>query len=258
MYVIRFIREDPTDLRRAPLDGQDRVTSSLAEHAPVVEAGSGKHLAQTPGLNSTRKWLAAAAVAVLVLLVLPARLGWAVRVVAAWDAAAVVLLALIWQVILCADATRTRMRAAIEDPGGVALLITTLIASAVSLAAAVILMRRPEMFAPDSMVRPLVGVAIFAVAVAWSLVHTAFALHYAHLYYTPEDNPGGLDFAGGPPDDLDFAYFAFTVGMTFQVSDVVVSDRDIRHVVLLHALLAFVFNTVIVALAINLIFGRLG
>jgi uncharacterized membrane protein len=93
---------------------------------------------------------------------------------------------------------------------------------------------------------------------AWLLMHTAFTLRYAHLYYANADHIGGLDFPGKElPDDLDFAYFSFTLGMTYQTSDVSISDRSIRRLALGHVLLSFVFNTIILALAINLILSRL-
>jgi uncharacterized membrane protein len=94
---------------------------------------------------------------------------------------------------------------------------------------------------------------------SWMLVHTVFSLRYAHTYYGDPDGPagpqphaGGLEFPGDrEPDYLDFAYFSFVIGMTFQVSDVVITSRDFRKLVLLHSMLAFGFNTVILALAIN-------
>jgi uncharacterized membrane protein len=98
-----------------------------------------------------------------------------------------------------------------------------------------------------------------AVGVAWALTHTAYALHYAHLYYRDDDDgEGGLDFAKDVrPDYFDFAYFAFTVGMCFQVSDVVVSSRLLRRAVLGHAVLSFTYNTAIIAVALNLTIGLL-
>ena len=132
-----------------------------------------------------------------------------------------------------------------------------LAASAVGLAAAAVLLRRPEAFAPPGQVGLLVASAAGAVAGAWVLMHTTFTLHYAHLYYRAGGAPEGLAFVGGPPDDRDFAYFAFTLGMCYQTSDVAVTTRTVRRVVLGQAVLAFVYNTVILALAVNLLFGRL-
>ncbi len=136
-------------------------------------------------------------------------------------------------------------------------LVLGLLASLSGLTAATVLLGQPQDFAPAGRADLLVGLGFVAVATAWVLLHTAFTFHYAHLYYGDSGRAPGLTFAGGPPDDLDFAYFAFTIGMTFQTSDVPITDKAVRRVALLHAVLAFVFNTVVLALAVNLIVGRL-
>ena len=98
---------------------------------------------------------------------------------------------------------------------------------------------------------------------SWIMVHTLFGFHYAHLYYgddtnDPSSHAEGLEFPKEKkPDYLDFAYFAFVIGMTFQVSDVDITGRSIRRVALLHGLLSFGLNTFVVALTINLIAGLL-
>ena len=135
--------------------------------------------------------------------------------------------------------------------------ILSLGASFVSLAATVVTLRRPGAFAPEPVTGLLVVLGVVAVIGAWILMHTAFALHYARLYYAVDDAPGGLAFAGGPPDDLDFAYFAFGIGTAYEVSDVTVSSRAIRRFVLVHSVLSFVYNTAILALLINLLAGEL-
>ena len=95
---------------------------------------------------------------------------------------------------------------------------------------------------------------IATLGVAWLFGNTIYALHYAHLYYTAPD--GGLDFKQKvPPGYADFVYFAFTLGMTFQTSDVDIADRHIRNVVTLHCLAAFVFNLGILAFTINVLGG---
>jgi uncharacterized membrane protein len=98
------------------------------------------------------------------------------------------------------------------------------------------------------------------VAVTWGVTHTSYTLRYAHLYYRDRGSgEGGLVFPGDErPCDLDFAYFAFTIGMCFQVSDVTIASRRIRRGALLHALLSFAYNTAIVAFTLNLVFGYLG
>jgi uncharacterized membrane protein len=105
--------------------------------------------------------------------------------------------------------------------------------------------------------------AIGAVVISWFLLHTIYTLRYAHLYYDPDTDidgetkaVGGLQFPGKEqPDYLDFVYFSFIVGMTFQVSDVNITSRRIRRVCIVHALLSFAFNTAILALSINVVSG---
>jgi uncharacterized membrane protein len=109
--------------------------------------------------------------------------------------------------------------------------------------------------------RPLfVVLCVVAVASAWALTHTAYTLRYAHLYYREDaDGVGGLSFPGNtPPAYLDFAYFAFTIGMCFQTSDVTITSRPIRRAVLGHSVLSFVYNTTILATAVSLVIGFLG
>lgn len=104
-------------------------------------------------------------------------------------------------------------------------------------------------------------VSITGILLSWFMVHTLYTFHYAHMYYddNPDDNTKdaeGLEFPGNDaPDYIDFAYFAFTIGCTFQVSDVDISSRLIRRSVLWHGLLSFALNTFVVALTINLIAG---
>jgi uncharacterized membrane protein len=96
-------------------------------------------------------------------------------------------------------------------------------------------------------------VAVLTVGLSWSLVQTVFALRYAHEYYTPPI--GGIDFktADELPDYQDFAYVAFTIGMTFQVSDTDIQARRTRRTVLRHAALAYLFGAVILAVVVNVI-----
>lgn len=183
-------------------------------------------------------------------------LGWAVRAIAGWDVTSVTLSALAWWVIARADAQETRLRAAAEDPGRNAVSALVLVASTFSLFAAAVVLRRAKTLAPKQEAL-LVVLCLVAVLASWLLTHTAYTLRYAHLYYREGvKSTGGLVFPGNlPPDDFDFAYFSFTVGMCFQVSDVSVQSRAIRRAVLGHSLLAYAYNTVIVALALNLLFG---
>jgi uncharacterized membrane protein len=150
--------------------------------------------------------------------------------------------------------------AAADDPGRHAVSALVLLASAIGLFATSVVLRRARALAPEA--RDLfVGLCLLAVATAWLLTHTAYTLRYAHLYYRDggQGDEGGLTFPGeSPPAYLDFAYFSFTVGMCFQVSDVAVSSARIRRATLSQALLSFLYNTVILAVALNLVVGIFG
>ena len=103
----------------------------------------------------------------------------------------------------------------------------------------------------------LIVLALLAVVSGWVTVHSVYTLHYARLYF--EDDRHGIDFNGDDPPDLgDFAYFAFTVGMTYQVSDTNLTDRRIRRAVTRHALVSFLFGTVIIGTTINVMAGLVG
>lgn len=183
----------------------------------------------------------------------------AVRVVASWDVAATALLVILWSIIARSDAKETRRRAAASDPGRGVAWALVLIGGSCSIFGGTAVMRQAKVQSPDAgVVFSLLALA--TVVVAWGLTHTAYALRYAHLYYRDDGEPiGGLEFPGGAqPNDYDFAYFAFVVGMCFQVSDVTVSSTEFRRAVLLHSLISFAYNTAVIALALNLAFGLLG
>lgn len=186
--------------------------------------------------------------------------GWAIHLVSGWDAAGICLLVLAWWRIWRDTSLETRRHAAAEDPGRRLVWLLVLIASTFSLFSAGVVMRRAHSIAPNGTAfYLLLGLCLTAVATAWALTHTAYALRYAHLYYRDDDDgEGGLEFPGKiAPDGCDFAYFSFTLGMCFQVSDVCITSRTIRRAVLSHALLSFLYNTVVLALAMNLMLGFL-
>lgn len=204
--------------------------------------------------------LAASGIAGLVTYFSFAGAGPAVQSVAAWDVAAFVLLGSVWQFMLRANPSETRRRAASDDPGRTAVWLLVLVSSTVSLFAAAVVLRQAHTLAPGRAAL-WIALCLGAVLAAWLLTQTSWTLRYAHLYYRDGQGSGGLSFPNDDPqrepDDLDFAYFAFTVGMCFQVSDVTVQSPVIRRSVLFHACQSFAFNTAIVALALNLAFGFL-
>jgi uncharacterized membrane protein len=199
--------------------------------------------------------LAITAVAIAtVFLFAPESLQGVVRLVIAWDTGAVILLLVTWYVIGRATPEDTRKWAAIDDPGQAFAIGIDLLGSAMSFTAAILLLGHQEMAsAPEA-----VWLVMVAVASSWALVHTGFTVRYAHLYYKDDGEVGGLDFPGtDDPDYLDFAYYAFVIGMTFQTADISITNRSIRRLTLVHGLLSFAFNTLIIALAVNLIFGKI-
>jgi uncharacterized membrane protein len=173
-----------------------------------------------------------------------------------WDAAGFVLLALSWTNIISADARATQRRAAAEDPGRTLVYVIVVLTSAVSLLAATVLVRSARSMPGDTK-QVVIALCLATVGLAWAMTHTAFTFRYAHLYYREDaEGVGGVTLPGGePPVYFDFAYFAFTIGMCFQVSDACVTSRQIRRAVLLHAVISFAYNSVILAFVLNLVFG---
>ena len=190
----------------------------------------------------------------------PMELSAAGRAVVGWDAFALASLAMIWCVLATADAGHTRAVAARESPGRVVAFVFVPVAVACSLSAVLLLLSTGMMPTLPPVMRALhVALAIGGVASAWLLLHTVFTLRYAHLYYADGSAGGGLDFPPGSarPNYLDFAYFAFGIGMTAQTSDVSISGSGLRHTALLHGLISFVFNTAVVAVSISGLVGVL-
>jgi len=200
----------------------------------------------------------ATAVAIVAWLVVPAHISASTRALLAWDGGGLVLLSFSLLIITRSDAAETRRRAAAFDPGRRLVWLVVLAGSAFSLFAAAVLLRHGHGGTP--FLRGLhVGLCIATVAISWLVTHSAFTLRYAHLYYRDAHREGGIDLPGKePPDDFDFAYFAFTIAMCFQVSDATISSQQIRRTALGQALLSFVYNTVIVGVVLNLIIGELG
>jgi uncharacterized membrane protein len=176
--------------------------------------------------------------------------NWGVEVTAGWTASAFVIVSAVWLGIGRLTAPETRARAQSEDFSRTVSDLVVLSASTASLVAVgFILIRAGNHHGADKAL--LILLAIVSVALSWATVHTLYAVRYGDLYYQGE-TVGGIDFPGGEaPDYRDFAYLAFTIGMTFQVSDTNLSTRAIRRTATRHALLSYLFGAVIVALAIN-------
>jgi uncharacterized membrane protein len=203
---------------------------------------------------------------------------WVLRLVTFWDIWALAYLGLTWLLIMLSSAQQTRqwaleqripprphlsiLRSVILRVLRTLFLISRtsslffiVFVSLVSMALAIRLV--PAIRDLDTMGGLSVAVmAALGVISAWGILHTSYALHYAYQYYRSEESAGGLAFPSEQsPDQLDFAYFAFTIGTSFAVSDVNVTDRAIRRAVLGHQILSFFYNTSVLALVINLVTG---
>ena len=200
---------------------------------------------------------------------------WVLRLVTFWDVWALAYLGLTWLLILRSSAQQTRRWALDQRTPPRAhlsllrsavfrVLRTLLLASRTSSLFFIVFVSVVSMALAIGLVPAIrdlnttggLTVAVMAalgVISAWGVLHTSFALHYAYLYYRSEGSAGGLVFPNEKgPDQLDFAYFAFTIAVSFAASDVDVTDRTIRRTVLGHQVLSFFFNTSILALVINL------
>jgi uncharacterized membrane protein len=179
--------------------------------------------------------------------------GWEVAPAVGWDATAAVFIATVWLGIWPMSAHTTANRATREDPSRATSDILTLCACVASLGAVgIVLVGAHHAHGADRALLALLG--LLSVGVSWLTVHTIFTLRYALLYYA--EPVGGVDFHGHErPSYRDFAYVALTIGMTFQVSDTDLNASDIRATALRHALLSYLFGSIILAAAINLIAG---
>jgi uncharacterized membrane protein len=196
---------------------------------------------------------AAAGVGVGVLAALAG--SWQIGTLVGWDVAAGVYVAWTWKSIWHRDPAATARLALREDPGRAiadALLLVASVASVLAVGLAITAGRAGGPGAQDLRA----GLAVVSVALSWTVVQTVFTLHYARLYYSHP--AGGIDFNQQPrPGYADFAYLAFTVGMTYQVSDTQLQTSGLRAAALRQGLLSYLLGAVILATTINLVAGLL-
>lgn len=179
------------------------------------------------------------------------------RAIAGWNIGALLYLVLAAQMMFRSSHERMRVRAGSQDEGRLVVLAMVVIAALVSLGAVI---------AQLSAVRDMqggfkyahIGLAASTIVTSWAFTQVMFALHYAHDYYVAEGKslPRGLDFPGGhAPDYGDFLYFACVIGTSGQTADVAFTSRSMRRIGTLHCVLAFFFNTTVLALTINIASG---
>ena len=183
-----------------------------------------------------------------------------IQIMILWDVFCLVILMNGWILFFTCSPAQIRKIASKEDASRVFVFIIVLISSLASMVTVLLLVlsreaKHPGLYLP---------VAIAGMLLSWLMVHTTFCFHYAYMYYgdddeQPETHAEGLAFPEEKaPDYLDFAYFSFVIGMTFQVSDVEITSRAIRRQALVHGLLSFGLNTFVLALTVNLIAGLKG
>ncbi|HEX4508147.1 MAG TPA: DUF1345 domain-containing protein [Alphaproteobacteria bacterium] len=200
------------------------------------------------------------AVGFAVYTVLPHHHGPVIRAVLGWDFGVFVLSGWIMAMMATSTNDHMRRRAERQDLGRWVILLAIIAGALVSMIALAVIQKSLKAGSGDESVL-YIGLIVTTIVLSWSLVHTVFSLHYAHAYYGPADEPddedgliGGLEFPSeDKPDYWDFMYFSYVVGMTCQVSDVEVSGRHLRRLTLIHGVVSFFFNTIILALTINIV-----
>ena len=199
--------------------------------------------------------LIAASAGLIVAFAMSLRVPWQVSTLLGWDAAAVVFCTAVWVGTRGSDAARTQRMATREDDSRSAADLILLAASLASLLGVGLALLKASQTAGAA--RALItAVAVVTVALSWLAVQTSFTLRYAHIFYVES---GGIDFHDNrDPDYGDFAYVAFTLGMTFQVSDTDLTSKRIRMTALRQSLLSYVLGIAVFAMTINVVAGLLG
>jgi uncharacterized membrane protein len=199
-------------------------------------------------IRARMRLLVSAAIGLGLLFIIPG--GWSARLLLGWDAGILCyLVGSVWPV-LHFDVGRIRERAALEDEGNTLILVLTSAATLASFGAIVALLGGEDQKSNGA----LLSLAAATIVLSWFFIHTIFAFHYAHEYYGERHaKKSGLSFEGTEnPDYLDFIYFSFVIGMTFQVSDVATGSRSVRRTVLAHSIVAFIYNVALMALMVNI------
>lgn len=190
----------------------------------------------------------------VVVAILTGVLGaWGYAPVVGWIAAALTFCAVTWTDTRNRDPAQTAAMARRDDPSPSATDLLILLANVASLVAVAYLLVQANS-AHGTRQALLAGLAVASVAISWALIHTLYMLRYAVLYYS--GSVGGINFnQQDMPRFVDFAYLAFTIGMTYQVSDTNLESTQIRAAAFRHGLLSFIFGSMVLATMINLVAG---
>ncbi|KRB51920.1 hypothetical protein ASE04_10390 [Rhizobium sp. Root708] len=188
----------------------------------------------------------------LVFLLLTTREVNARNLLAGWNVSAVVFIAATWRRMLRASVETIRKKAEDLDFSDSLLLFLSISAALASIAGIGLELHSVKDAAPSvALTRALA--AIVTILISWVFLHTLFTVHYAHRFYGGEDKGEGLKFPDGVEEPIywDFLYYSFTIGVASQTADVATTSVEMRKLTLLHSILSFLFNTTILALAIN-------
>jgi uncharacterized membrane protein len=209
------------------------------------------------GMAHKRLLISAAIGIAAVFLLRVTGLHLVTRMLIGWDiAVAIYLVAAVFVIARCSTVAAIKRNAATQDEGAFAILLLTVAATIASLGAIFAELAALDRAGPGYALH--IALVVTTVILSWTFTHTIFALHYAHDFYGEASRSDGLEFPGSAqPDYWDFIYFSFVIGMTFQVSDVAVTNKSIRRMVVAHGALSFFFSTAIVALTVNIAAGLL-
>lgn len=198
-----------------------------------------------------RRLLLSVAAGLILLVLLPERMTLTTRFILSWDFTALIYIGFTLRMISRATIEDCHDRAALYDEGDWVILLLVVLSAAASFVC--IAAELPSLRSPDNSLALGITITGATVALSWVFTHTVFTLHYANVYYRPdEDGPGGLEFPGNrPPDYRDFLYYSFVIGCAAQTGDVGTVSRAMRHLTLVHGIVAFSFNTAVLALTIN-------
>lgn len=209
-------------------------------------------------INSVQKVLICLGIAIAVYLIVEIEnIDALTHVMIGWDAFSLSLLIMTWITFFITSAKQIRIQSKVQDPNKSVIFIIILICTLASFLTVLLLIVTKKQ--SDTKAAWELPIAVAAMIFSWLLIHTSFTLRYAHIFYgdhetEPNTHAGGLEFPGDIlPDYLDFAYYSFVLGMTFQVSDVEITSRRFRRMALLHGLISFVFDTIMIALTINIL-----
>lgn len=221
---------------------------------------------QINSLNATKKLIISLVVGIVAYLIFAFyQKSLLTHLLFGWDLFAICQLLLAWITFYTTTPSGIRNQARKQDDNSVVIFFVILIATCTSVLAVVLLLINKSTDTSDKALR--LTIALACMLLSWFLVHTIFTIRYAHIYYADKKKKENIEkgessYAGGlnfpddqEPDFLDFAYFSFTAGMTFQVSDVEVSSKELRRLTFLHSLISFGYNATIIAISVNIIGG---